>query len=65
MHVVDAEENLDIRRRQLVQMARYGRTGVPGELFGWDQVQLKEFRAIYRALCDVLDEEKPIHGIDD
>jgi hypothetical protein len=45
------------RRRQLLQMARYSRAARPDELLGWGGVGLREFRALYEALAEVIRSE--------
>lgn len=59
----DPAELLRVRRRELVQMARYARAAVPGELLGWGDVDVREFRALYRELKEVLDDERPTTSI--
>jgi hypothetical protein len=52
---MDPGEHAAMRRKQVLQLARYGRMGSsPGD---WDEVPVSEFRAWYQTLCDVLGDE--------
>lgn len=50
-------EALHRRRKQLLQLARYARAAEPDELLGWGDVGLREFRALYESLAEVIREE--------
>lgn len=54
---VDPAERIANRRRQVVQLARYGHAAAADELLGWGDVDLREFEAIYSQLAEVLDGE--------
>lgn len=54
---LDPRANIRARTRQLVEMSRYSRAGTPGELLGWDDVDLVRFRELYKALCEVVSSE--------
>ena len=41
------------RTKQLMEMARYARAGLPGELLGWDDVDVVRFNELYEALHDI------------
>lgn len=49
---IDPEEMDQDRRKQIVQMTRYGRLN-----FDWEEMEIPELRRWYRALKDTLDDE--------
>lgn len=50
------------RAKQLMQLARYARLGTPGELLGWDDVDLVRFHELYQALTELESKENPIQS---
>jgi len=61
---VDGEELLKTRRKQKLQLARYGRQ--PFLAAEWDDVDVAELGEWYRALKELLDEEDAVsRGMED
>ena len=58
----DPRAAIDGRTKKLMQLARYGRLGHPGELLGWDEVDAVRFHDLYRALHDIDKSEQPIQS---
>lgn len=56
---LDAEERLKFRRRQTLQLARYGHAGRPDECMGWGDVLVAEMDRLYEELADILNGEGP------
>lgn len=51
----DPAASLQTRRRQIVEMARYGRQS----LFQWDDLDVVEFHEWHHTLVELLNEEHP------
>ncbi len=45
------------RDRQIVSVARHARVGSPGDLLGWDEVDVHRLRELTEAVQGVLDDE--------
>jgi hypothetical protein len=54
---MDPVEQEKMRRKQILQLARYGRVG---GLHDWDEESVDELRAWYQALKEVLDSEEAL-----
>jgi hypothetical protein len=50
-------EQIQKRTKQLIEFSRYARVGVPGELLGWEDVDVVRFNELYRALDKLGNEE--------
>lgn len=59
----DPGEHIRKRTRQLVEMSRYARAGSPGELLGWDDVEVVRFNELMAALGDLAAEEGPFKAL--
>jgi hypothetical protein len=56
---IDPTLRLKMRMRQKLYLARYGRVGI----FDWEERELSELDAYFKALSDMLAEESPVtHG---
>jgi hypothetical protein len=53
---LDPAQHAATRRKQILQLARYGRFG-GGSIREWDDEPVSELRAWYGTLCEVLKEE--------
>ncbi len=59
----DPSDRIRTRTKQLVQMARYARVGVPDELLGWGEVDVVRFNELYEALSGLANEEGPLRAL--
>ncbi len=50
------------RIKKLMQLARYARLGRPGELLGWEDVEVVHFHDLYRALHELDRSEAPLQS---
>lgn len=59
---LDPHEMLDVRDRQKVDLARYGRQS----LLQWDHIPINTIRRYHRLLGELIDKEHPMqHGIEE
>lgn len=56
-------EEIATRTKQMVELARYARLGVPGELLGWDDVDLVRFHELHQALAGLSGGESPLQSL--
>lgn len=59
------EEILERMERTKVELARYGKLGVPGEGLGWDDVEARQVRRYHARLGEILKEEGRGAGTED
>jgi imidazoleglycerol phosphate synthase glutamine amidotransferase subunit HisH len=62
---LDADEEERDMERVLMDLARYGKLGVPGPHLGWDDVEVRQVHRLHRHLADMLKREGAAAGAED